>query len=53
MKTLRNIITVILAFGAMLTFNESDAIWVNIIGIACLAGIVWISKTQKIYGQDL
>lgn len=43
MKTLRTILSIALALGGMLIFNESDTIMPNFIGFACLALLVAIN----------
>jgi hypothetical protein len=43
MKALRIIISIILALGGMMIFNESDTFLPNFIGLACLALLVAIN----------
>jgi hypothetical protein len=43
MKTLRIIMSILLAIGGMLVFNESNSITPNFIGILCLALLVVIN----------
>ena len=43
MRTLRTILSIVLALGGMLIFNESDSFTPNFIGLACLALLVAIN----------
>lgn len=43
MKTLRTILSIALALGGMLIFNESDSFTPNFIGLACLALLVAVN----------
>lgn len=43
MKTLRIILSIALALGGMLIFNESDTFFPNLIGFACLALLVAVN----------
>jgi hypothetical protein len=47
MKTLRIILSIILALGGMLIFNESNSITPNFIGLACLALLVVINADKE------
>ena len=47
MKTLKTIANIALAFGVMLIFNESNTFWPNLIGIACLAALVWLNSDRE------
>ncbi len=43
MRTLRTILSIVLALGGMLIFNESDTLMPNFIGLACLALLVAVN----------
>mgnify|MGYP006992115762 CR=1 FL=1 len=43
MKAIKLIVSIILAFGGMLVFNESDTFTPNFIGLACLALLVVVN----------
>jgi hypothetical protein len=47
MKTLRIILSIILALGGMLIFNEGNSITPNFIGLACLALLVVINADKE------
>ena len=48
MKTLRIILSIILAVGGMLTFNENfSVLYLNFIGLACLALLVVINADKE------
>lgn len=47
MKTLRIILSIILALGGMLIFNESNSFTPNFIGLACLALLVIINADKE------
>lgn len=47
MKTLRIILSIILALGGMLIFNESNSFTPNFIGLACLALLVVINADKE------
>ena len=43
MRTSRTILSIVLALGGMLIFNESDTFMPNFIGLACLALLVAVN----------
>lgn len=43
MKAIRIILSIILALGGMLIFNESDTFTPNLIGLACFALLVVVN----------
>lgn len=43
MRTLRTILSIVLALGGMLTFNESDTLMPNFFGLACIALLVAVN----------
>ena len=48
MKTLKIIANIVLGIGAILILNDNDnAVWLNIIGVACVAALVLINKQRK------
>ena len=48
MKTLKIIANIALGIGAMLILNDNDnAVWLNVIGVACIAALVAINKQRK------
>lgn len=47
MKTLRIILSIILALGGMLIFNEGSSFTPNFIGLACLALLVVINADKE------
>ena len=48
MKTLKIIANIALGIGAMLILNDNDnAVWLNVIGVACVAALVLINKQRK------
>lgn len=46
MKTIKLILSIILALGGMLVFNESDTFTPNFIGLVCLALLVVINADK-------
>ena len=46
MKT-KSIISLALCVGVVLVFNESDTFLPNLIGLACLAALVWLNANNK------
>lgn len=47
MKHFKSILNLALCVGVVLVFNESDKLWVNLIGLACLAALVWLNANDK------
>lgn len=47
MKTIKLIVSIILAFGGMLIFNESNTFTPNFIGLACLALLVVVNLDKE------
>lgn len=49
MKTLKTIANIILGIGAILILNDNaDAIYLNIVGVACLGAILAINNEKVI-----
>ena len=46
MKT-KSILNLALCVGVVLVFNESDTFLPNLIGLACLAALVWLNANDK------
>ena len=48
MKTLKTIANIILGIGAILILTDNaDAIYLNIVGVACIAALALINKQRK------
>lgn len=48
MKTLKIIANIVLGIGAVLILNDNDnAVWLNVIGVACIAALALINKQRK------
>lgn len=48
MKTLKTIANIALGIGAILILNDNDnAVWLNVIGVACIAALALINKQRK------
>lgn len=48
MKTIKIIANIALGIGAIHIFNDNDnAVWLNIIGVTCIAALVLINKQRK------
>ena len=47
MKAIKTILNIALAFGAMLIFNESETFLPNLIGLACMAALVWLNCDKE------
>lgn len=47
MKTFKSILNLVLYVGVVLVFNESDTFLSNLIGLACLAALVWLNANDK------
>lgn len=48
MKTLKIIANIVLGIGAILILNDNaDAIYLNIVGAACIAALALINKQRK------
>ena len=47
MKTFKTIANIILGIGAILILNDNaDAVYLNMIGLACVAGLIAINKRK-------
>ena len=45
---MKTIINIILGIGAILILNDNaDAVYLNMIGLACVAGLIAINKQRK------
>lgn len=47
MKTFKAILNLALCVGVVLVFNESDTFLPNLIGLTCLAALVWLNANDK------
>lgn len=47
MKAVKTIANIVLAFGAVLIFNESSTFVPNILGLACMALLIWINADKE------
>ena len=47
MKAIKTILNIALALGAMLVFNESDTFMPNLIGLACLAALIYLNTDKE------
>lgn len=43
MKAFKSLLNLALCVGVVLIFNESEKLWVNLIGLACLALLVGLN----------
>lgn len=50
-RNLRLAVNILLGFGCMLVFNESDTFTPNLIGIACFALLIAINPTGDVWLQ--
>ena len=46
MKT-KSILNLALCVGVVLVFNESDTFLPNLVGLACLAALVWLNANES------
>lgn len=46
MKTLKTIISIILAIGIFGVFNESESFAPNFVGLACFVGLILLNKDK-------
>lgn len=47
MKTFKSLINLALCVGVVLVFNESDTFLPNLVGLVCLAALVWLNANDK------
>lgn len=47
MKHFKSIINLALCVGVVLVFNESDTFLPNLVGLACLAALVWLNANEN------
>lgn len=47
MKTFKAILNLALCVGVVLVFNESDTFLPNLIGLTCLAALVWLNANEN------
>ena len=47
MKTFKSLINLALCVGVVLVFNESETFLPNLVGLACLAALVWLNANDK------
>ena len=49
---MKTIVNIILGIGAILILNDNaDAVWLNLIGVACVAGLIAINKEKATANQ--
>ena len=47
MKHFKSILNLALCVGVVLVFNESETFLSNLVGLACLAALVWLNANDK------
>lgn len=52
MKAFKSLINLALCVGVVLVFNESDTFLPNLIGLACLAALVWLNANDKVEATE-
>lgn len=47
MKHFKSLINLALCVGVVMVFNESETFLPNLVGLACLAVLVWLNANDK------
>ena len=47
MKHFKSLLNLALCVGVVLVFNESETFLPNLVGLACLAALVWLNANDK------